>query len=311
MLIRKTSNWQPLAMAWTNNKNMDKDKIKKLNEMLRTSLNLINNLPITEHAPHDAVKIKVILDSCLKLTETSPFRGNDFSNDFERFFKYYISLQNKKFGYDQSDPIGLYPYQKDVVENLFSNKKHNQIYIKHPRQSGITLLTTLYYIWKCIYTRNYNVVYVVPRSDHGSSVMEIINSIGLDSPFVETQNRREVKFANGSRFKIHTEFNKSAIDVQFRGHSLDVAIFDQFLWMDGFHETVQALYPCLASKNGKFIFFNSGKSWKEFINSYLGRTGDYYIFRDIKISEIPNRDVEWAVKTIENIGLEAFKTEFL
>lgn len=279
--------------------------------MLRTSFGLVNNLPITEEALPNTFKIKVILDSCLKLTESSPFEGKDFSSDFEGFFKYYIFLQNKRYQFDSNEPIGLYPYQTYIIKNLFDNGSNKSVYIKHPRQSGMTLLTVLYYVWKCIYTRGYNVVYVVQNLNNGQAVMEIIKSIGLDSSFVEINTKSEVRFSNGSRFKFHSSTNRSDIDRQFRGHSINVAIFDQFLWMDNYEVIMTTLYPCLKEHTGKFIFFNSGKSWTDFHNNYLGKSQSAFIFKDIKISELPNKDIEWAVKTIENIGLEAFKEEYL
>lgn len=229
--------------------------------------------------------------------------------DFQHFAHNYIKIQHPKRGLI---PFDCYDFQKKVIADY---EAHPMCIISKFRQGGLTTLTTLYMLWKCMFYTD-QVVLVMSKTDReaikaGKIVSKALLDIKVNHPWLYpdmgSNTHHEKSFLNtGSSIEFRT--TKAA-----RGQALTWVVIDEAAFIQGMEEAWKDMYPTV-STGGRVIVIstvNGRGNWYE--EMYTGAKNGHNTFFpiDIDYTEHPDyKDPAWIERTKANMSPRDWAQEF-
>jgi hypothetical protein len=229
--------------------------------------------------------------------------------DFKYFAKQYLKIQNPEKG---MIPFELYEFQERVIKDY---EEHKLNIISKFRQGGLTTLTVLWMLWRCMFKFD-QMILVMSKTDReaikaGKILSKALQDIKVNHPWLypelmtDTHHEKMFKATNSS---IEFRTIKAA-----RGQSLTYIVIDEAAFINDMKEAWKDLYPTVAA-GGRVIAIstvNGRGNWYEetFTDALAGRNTFHII--DIKLEEHPvYRDPEWIKNTKANMSPRDWAQEF-
>ncbi len=234
------------------------------------------------------------------------------------FISNYCYIQNQDLG---KVLFKLRPYQKRIIQALHKNRN---VIILAGRQCGKSESTSAYAYWFSIFHDDKNVLIASNKQKGASDLMNRIrfmyeNTPDFLRPGAMFYNRGSLEFDNGSR--IWSE--ATTIDTG-RGKSVALFLCDELAHVKSNiqEEMWSSIQPTISSggslscvimstPNGDSDLFAT--LWRGANSSNgIGKPGiNGFVPVEVKIDEVPGRDMKWQQRMIEQLGDLKFRQEFL
>jgi hypothetical protein len=187
----------------------------------------------------------------------------------------------------------LRDYQIEILKSLINNKK---VINMSSHQMGITLVHSIYYLYKMIFTENFNILYISNKTMTSVEVIEKIKHIYFNLPFfikkgIDTLNKNSIKFESGSSISIkddnETKYNIISLNEFSRIYN---------------NEELYNKY-----KDNDCIFIISQPNGHNFFYTLV--QDSYCLKNDFVVTktywwQIPSRDEKWRLEEIRKLGSE-------
>jgi hypothetical protein len=220
----------------------------------------------------------------------------------------YVKILHPTFG---TIPFVPYKYQRRVIKE-YENKRFNMI--SKFRQGGITTLTVLWGLWKCIFQKDQQ-IFVLSKTDREALAAGEIAKRAMDNfpRWMYDQNncditKHEKKFDDvGSKICFYTP--EAA-----RGKSATYIIIDEAAFIDKMDEHWKAMYPVIATGGHIEVIstVNGLGNWYEetYHEAEVGR--NFFNIIDLDYWEHPvYSNPEWAASMRANLGEKGWQQEVL
>ncbi|MEK9696694.1 MAG: terminase family protein [Candidatus Poseidoniales archaeon] len=208
-------------------------------------------------------------------------------------------------------PFEPYPYQ----EKMFSHFRENRFSIVLAcRQSGKSISSLAFLLWYVLFNPEQTVAILANR---GATSREMLSRITLmleNLPFYlqpgcKTLNKSMVEFSNNSRILAESTSSSS-----IRGYSVNLLFLDEFAFVERATEFYTSTYPVISSgKDTKVIITSTangiGNQFHKIWQGAEQRVNEYKPFR-VDWWDVPGRDEEWKLETINNTSQLQFDQEF-
>ena len=237
---------------------------------------------------------------------------------YRYFMENYFYIQHPKLGQLLYKP---YPFQIGLIDNYHSNRFSVSMM---SRQTGKTTSAAGYLLWFAMFHPDQTVLIAAHQYSGAQEIMDRIRYGYEFCPMwlkaaVETYNKGNIDFANKSRIVARATTEKTG-----RGMSLSLLYLDEFAFVRPSiaKEFWTAISPTL-STGGKCIITSTpnsdedqfSKIWREAnkkVDAYgnatkLGANG--YSAYKAYWWEHPDRDEEWKIREIAQIGEDRFRRE--
>lgn len=243
------------------------------------------------------------------------------SNPRQLFFEMYQCINDCRYFINSCkvltpngiDPFVLKEYQKTMLDII---EDSNQSIFLAARQTGKSTVPALYFLWLGMFsTEPKNILIVANKQSSARSILNTITFAYEQLPaFLKdrlTNNTRDrLDFLGGTNITA-TTYNVNALC----GRSVSHVLLDEFAFVDNAQSTqfYESMIPTIHSSNGKIIITSSAnKTTGKFYELWKGATGctNNYVPMQINWDVVPGRDVIWKNHTIQNIGMQAFMTEY-
>jgi hypothetical protein len=208
-------------------------------------------------------------------------------------------------------PFSLYPYQEKMFKH-FNDNRFNIVLAC--RQSGKSISSVAYLLWYAIFNPEKTIAVLANK---GSTSREMLGRITLmleNLPFFlqpgcKTLNKGSIDFSNNSRIVAASTSGSS-----IRGMSVNLLYLDEFAFVERAAEFYTSTYPVVsAGKDTKVIITSTAngignifhKIWEganQGVNEFIPFRVDWW--------DVPGRDEEWKLQTINNTSLLQFDQEF-
>lgn len=268
------------------------------------------------------------LKTCIKLM-TEIFT----KEKIEEFLKckndpvYFINNYVKLFGLCN---IKLYPFQEKMVKQFNSNRFN---LCASSRQSGKTLVTSLYLLHQLIFVDNTNILIIGYNQQSAENILQRLKQIYGNLPNwlrmqITISNRNRFELENGSSI-ISEKFNLSLT----RSQNFKHIFFNEvaFASDENVKQFFECVFPCVSAgrisklhlvstkKNGSYFnkliethkvgFINR---CLEFIRILFGKkkVPTKWFVSEYNWNVVPGRNKKWKQEMIDMIGVKAFNEEF-
>ena len=230
-------------------------------------------------------------------------------NSFKYFSEKYLQITHPKKGLV---PFVLYDFQNRV---LFEFENDQYCIVKKFRQAGLTTVTSMWMLWKCIFYTDQRVLIASKTDREARAVGKMVQNAKNNlpdwlKPEMNNDNDHEKEFAETR--SVMWFFTPSAA----RSRSLTYLIIDEAAFVQGMEEHWKSMYPTL-STGGNAIIIST-------VNGIGGLGGWYYDqyqkaidkrsqFHVVHIDwhEHPDyNNAEWEKRTRANIGEKGFAQEY-
>jgi hypothetical protein len=208
-------------------------------------------------------------------------------------------------------PFTLYPYQKKMF-NHFNNNRFNIVLAC--RQSGKSISSVAYLLWYAIFNPEKTIAVLANK---GSTSREMLGRVTLmleNLPFFlqpgcKTLNKGSIDFSNNSRIVAASTSGSS-----IRGMSVNLLYLDEFAFVERAAEFYTSTYPVVSAGTDTKVIITSTangignifhKIWEganQKVNEFVPYRVDWW--------DVPGRDEEWRLQTINNTSLLQFDQEF-
>jgi hypothetical protein len=218
--------------------------------------------------------------------------------------------------YSGGGVIKLYNVQKRILNSLISD---NHLIVNSSRQTGKTVLETIYALWVACFYPNRNIVIVMCSADGAVNIFKRIKMAyekfpSFLKPDIQKVSKTSWSFNNGSKINVHSI--TSTFD--FRGLAVSDLVVDEMSFMseNNLENLLIAMAPIISSKEKSKIFITSTPNTRnnKFFQLYsLAGKGFLQNWKAEKINwqDIPNRDENWKQQMIQLLGSEEkFAQEF-
>jgi hypothetical protein len=233
-------------------------------------------------------------------------------NNLKYFRKYYSFIITRN-GIERPEP-------RDYQESLESalNLLKDTV-ILYPRQSGKTVTTGTYLLWRTLNKENINIGIVANKGPTAEEVLDKIKKIFIEMPIwlqsgVVTWNKRSVEFDNGVRVMTDSPSSDS-----FRGYTINLLYIDEMAYIpktdwDAFADSV---FPTMNSLSFKqFIATSTANGINHFseLVKQAKQIDSEYEFVTCSWKEVPRYDKQGNIippkkykeQTIKKYGLKYF-----
>lgn len=231
------------------------------------------------------------------------------AKDFKYFAKHYLLINHPARGLV---PFDLYPFQERVLDQY---EKHRMNILSKFRQGGLTTLSVLYMLWKCMFKLD-QLVLVMSKTDReaikaGRIVTKALQHIKYNHPWLypelSVNTHHEKNFvATGSFLEFRTI--KAA-----RGQSLTYIVIDEAAFIQGMDEAWKDMYPTV-SAGGNVIIISTvngmGNWYQQMFHDAVNKRNTFNVI-DIDYMEHPEyRDPEWVKQAKANMRPREWAQEF-
>lgn len=228
-------------------------------------------------------------------------------NDFFYFCHKYVKIMHPTEGLL---PAVLYSYQKRVI-SCYEKNLYN--IISKFRQGGLTTVTVLWGLWRCLFQNNQQIM-VVSKTDREAKSAAMHINVAVDhlpdwmKPETGKWNEHEKQF-------IDTESNLwfYAPDAA-RGKSITLLIIDEAAFIDNMEKHWKSLYPVVSAGGGCIVIstVNGLGNWYQ-VQYYkaLEKKNNFNVI-ELDFWEHPDyNSLKWEENTKSNIGETAWNQEYL
>jgi len=230
-----------------------------------------------------------------------------------KYFRKYYTFIVTRDGIQRPEPRS---YQESLEESLNLLK---DTVILYPRQSGKTVTTGTYLLWRTLNKENINIGIVANKGPTAEEVLDKIKKIFIEMPIwlqpgVVTWNKRSVEFDNGVRVMTDSPSSDS-----FRGYTINILYIDEMAYIpkkdwDAFADSV---FPTMNSLSFKqFIATSTANGMNHFSDlvKQAKQPDSEYEYVTCSWKEVPRFDkqgkrippAKYKEQTIKKYGLKYF-----
>lgn len=127
-------------------------------------------------------------------------------------------------------PIKLWPHQEAFIRELHT---HKTLIALKPRQSGLTLATEWYIVWKIIFEQDKSIVSLTMASNYGHCTNNVAWKLGnlpqWMKPVIQRHDRTVISFTNGMLVKF-VDYNAATRGLQ--GLTINFLHLSELGWQD-------------------------------------------------------------------------------
>lgn len=214
----------------------------------------------------------------------------------------------------------LRDYQKTYITCLF---EHTRTICKFSRQSGKSLTTAAYIVWKIIFKDNIKVLLAADQLDKAVEQLKRIKEIIEHLPLwfqqgVKTWNTKRIILSNSSEVRAAATHSKAA-----SGYTVNFLYLDEFALVEPniARDFVSSVFPTVSSDPNAQISITStprgiGNPFHELWEKAERALDKGELKKDdfrhlsIKWNDVPGRDDEWKQGEIDKMGELAFNQEY-
>lgn len=197
-------------------------------------------------------------------------------------------------------------YQIDFLKEL---KTGDDVIASLPRQSGKSVTTGLYLLWKSLFTPNINIGIAANKLSLAMEVLDKVKKVFLELPIwlqqgVQAWNKTFIELENGTRI-MTSATNSDA----FRGYSVHLLLVDEvaFIPTNTWNELSDSLFPAqdaLAQKQKILISTPNGMNhWYHLVTGARNKNNGYRFFTS-DWKQVPRYNKNGSVKDVEDFKAE-------
>lgn len=205
-------------------------------------------------------------------------------------------------------PFKPFPFQKKLIVDMMSD--HKITLINNARQMGMTACMSMVALYEAVTQPNKTILIVAPKLQGAIEFLDrirnYIQTSKLDLPVVETNNKCDISFNNGSRIITRAVSGDSG-----RGLTLDLIMVCEaaFISYSKEQEFWQGIQPCLNEHDGRIIIqstpkYDEGLFYKLWTNNNI--PAERLV---LPWNEHPDRDAAWEATTRSHMGV-SFMNEY-
>jgi len=244
----------------------------------------------------------------------TPVHENEIKKcqDINYFRKYYAFIVTK----DGLKRPEFRKYQDRLINTLVKLK---DTIVMYPRQSGKTVTSSVYLLWRTLNKENINIGIVANKGPTAAEVLDKIKKIFIEMPIwlqtgVEVWNKGSVEFDNGVRIMTDSPSSDS-----FRGYTINILYIDELAYIPkkDWDEFSDSVFPTMNSLSFKQFI---GTSTPNGVNHFYdlvkqAQILDEYEYVTCDWTEVPRYDKEGNIVptdkykelTIKKYGLQYWK----
>jgi len=228
-------------------------------------------------------------------------------DDFTYFAKTYIKITHPKRGLI---PFEIHDYQKKLVKTY---EDQRFVIAKKFRQGGITTLTVMWLLWKCMFASEQRIFFACKTNHEAIHVGKLI-TLAIDNmpewlkPRLTVNNQHEKKFAMTNSQIYFGVFHAA------RSKALTHLVVDEAAFISNMEEHWKAMYPTL-SVGGRAIILstvNGFGNW--FANTWFAAEEGKNQFYTVQIDYFEHPDYNnqaWVDAMKKNLGELGWRQEVL
>jgi Terminase large subunit, T4likevirus-type, N-terminal/Terminase RNaseH-like domain len=244
----------------------------------------------------------------MQLTEDQVREFVKCAKDPDYFIQNYVKIVTLDKGFVQ---INLYPFQKEVVQNIHDNRR---VILKAGRQVGKTTIIVGYILWYILFNTDKTVAILANKASTSREILARIKLAYEALPMwiqqgVKTWNKGDIELENGCRVLANSTAS-SAI----RGYSISLVYLDEFAFVPSniAEEFFTSVYPTISSGTQSKILISSTpngmnhfyRMWTEAVEGQNG-----FVHVEANWRQVPGRDQAWADEQLRVLGEQKFMQE--
>lgn len=231
------------------------------------------------------------------------------AQSFEYFAGHYVLISHPARG---PVPFILYEFQQRVIKEY---EGHPLNIISKFRQGGLTTITVIYMLWRCMFKTDETVLFM-SKTDReaikaGKIMTKVLQYLENNHPWlfpVMSENTHHVKTFKETGCSVEFRTIKAA-----RGQSVTWLVIDEAAFIQGMEEAWKDMYPTIAT-GGRCIVISTvnghGNWYASVYHDALAKRNTFNVI-DLDYTEHPDyRDPEWIRKTKSNMKPREWKQEF-
>jgi hypothetical protein len=202
-------------------------------------------------------------------------------------------------------PFKLYSYQREIIDTLENNQR---IIVKAARQMGLTTISALYSLYLASTHDNFRILILVNKQDRCREIISrILFSIQSLNIGIVTAEQNSLELSNGSSITCVSAPYITGDAV------INCLIVDEMECIS--HKTMDDAWnmvlPPLLRPTSKIIVMSTPRLDQGlFYRLWNGAPENGFVTRAYGWREHPERDEEWAEKTMQEMGMERFLAEW-
>jgi len=226
----------------------------------------------------------------------------------EYFIENYVKIITLDKGFVQ---IELYPFQKDVVNDINNNRR---VIVKAGRQVGKTTIIVGYILWYILFNQDKTVAILANKASTSREILARIKLAYEALPMwiqqgVKVWNKGDIELENGCRVLANSTAS-SAI----RGFSISLLYLDEFAFVPTniAEEFFTSVYPTISSgTTSKILISSTPNGMNHFYRMWTEATENQNGFKFVEANwrQVPGRDQKWADEQRRVLGDEKFLQE--
>ena len=226
----------------------------------------------------------------------------------EYFIENYVKIITLDRGFVQ---IELYPFQKDVVNDINNNRR---VIVKAGRQVGKTTIIVGYILWYILFNQDKTVAILANKASTSREILARIKLAYEALPMwiqqgVKVWNKGDIELENGCRVLANSTAS-SAI----RGFSISLLYLDEFAFVPTniAEEFFTSVYPTISSgTTSKLLISSTPNGMNHFYRMWTEATENQNGFKFVEANwrQVPGRDQKWADEQRRVLGDEKFLQE--
>ena len=224
------------------------------------------------------------------------------------FIENYVKIITLDKGFVQ---IELYPFQKDVVNDINNNRR---VIVKAGRQVGKTTIIVGYILWYILFNQDKTVAILANKASTSREILARIKLAYEALPMwiqqgVKVWNKGDIELENGCRVLANSTAS-SAI----RGFSISLLYLDEFAFVPTniAEEFFTSVYPTISSgTTSKILISSTPNGMNHFYRMWTEATENQNGFKFVEANwrQVPGRDQKWADEQRRVLGDEKFLQE--
>jgi hypothetical protein len=244
----------------------------------------------------------------MQLTEDQVREFVKCAKDPDYFIQNYVKIVTLDKGFVQ---INLYPFQKEVVQNIHDNRR---VILKAGRQVGKTTIIVGYILWYILFNTDKTVAILANKASTSREILARIKLAYEALPMwiqqgVKTWNKGDIELENGCRVLANSTAS-SAI----RGYSISLVYLDEFAFVPSniAEEFFTSVYPTISSgTQSKILISSTPNGMNHFYRMWTEAVEGQNGFKHVEANwrQVPGRDQVWADEQLRVLGEQKFMQE--
>lgn len=213
-------------------------------------------------------------------------------------------------------PLILYDYQVEYIQDCFKEKR---LIIKWPRQSGKTTSSAALILFFVLFNKNKEIAILANKQSTTKEILDRIKVMYRHLPMwlkpgIREWNKHSIEFENGCKI---TAASTSAASIS--GKTISLLYIDEFALIPKniIEDFIDSTFPVIAaSQTSRILISSTPKGKNHFYRFFMDaknreKTKSPFIAKDIPWDAHPDRNEEWRIAKIKELGSEErFNQEF-